>query len=248
MAGFKMHITTSTVCGVAYGAAGYHFGIPLADCLLAGTLCSVGGMLPDLDSDSGVPLREAVAFTAAIVPMMMIHRFEQFQLPHEIMVVAGILIYVSIRFGLAEVFRRYTVHRGMWHSLPAAASAGVFTFLVCQCNELDLRIYRSMGVVVGFLSHLVLDEIWSIEVKRGKMRLKKSFGTALKFWTTKGMWPNVSTYGKLVILVALAISDPMLSHHIEPQQAEAMRMADSWWTEHVEGERAASRLNDVLNR
>jgi len=55
MAGFKTHITVSTLTGIAYGAWGYHSGAPLETCILAGGLCSVSGMLPDLDSDSGRP-------------------------------------------------------------------------------------------------------------------------------------------------------------------------------------------------
>ena len=66
MAGFKTHITTSTVLGIGYGAGAHLlYGLPLDTCMLAGGLCSVSGMLPDLDSDSGVPIRESMAFAAA---------------------------------------------------------------------------------------------------------------------------------------------------------------------------------------
>jgi hypothetical protein len=81
-------------------------------------------MLPDLDSDSGVPLREMSMFWAAVVPMLMIDRFRDLGLSTEAMAVAAMLIYVAIRFIAVEFFKRYTVHRGMWHSLPAAASSG----------------------------------------------------------------------------------------------------------------------------
>ena len=54
MAGFKTHITTSSVLGVAYGAtARCLYDVPLPTCLLAGGLCGVSGMLPDLDSGPG---------------------------------------------------------------------------------------------------------------------------------------------------------------------------------------------------
>ena len=80
MAGFKTHITTSTLLGVGYGAGGYYFGIPLETCMLGAGLCSVSGMLPDLDSDSGIPLRETSMFAAAIVPILMLDRFRDLQL------------------------------------------------------------------------------------------------------------------------------------------------------------------------
>ncbi|MBN1908511.1 MAG: metal-dependent hydrolase, partial [Pirellulales bacterium] len=66
MADFKTHISTSGLLGVGYGAAAFvWFDVPWPTCVLAGGLCGVSGMLPDLDSDSGVPRRESVAFAAA---------------------------------------------------------------------------------------------------------------------------------------------------------------------------------------
>jgi hypothetical protein len=45
--------------------------MPPVTCLLGGTVCAVAGMLPDLDSGPGVPMRESVAFAAAIAPMLL---------------------------------------------------------------------------------------------------------------------------------------------------------------------------------
>ena len=50
------------------------YGVPWPTCVLAGGLCGVSGMLPDIDSDSGRPLHESMAFAAAVVPMMLLHR------------------------------------------------------------------------------------------------------------------------------------------------------------------------------
>jgi hypothetical protein len=221
MAGFKAHMTFSTACGAAYGVAGYAYGMPLIDCLLSGTLCSASGMLPDLDSNSGKPVREMSAFLAAIVPMLMINRMQSLGAPHQVMVLCGVLGYLFIRFVVAEIFSRYTVHRGMWHSIPAALSVGLLAYLICQCDEFGPRLFRASAVFLGFMSHLLLDEIWSVQFSRGKLRLKKSFGTAIKFWATRGMWPNVSTYGKLILLVGLVIGDPMLMERIEPPEGAA---------------------------
>ena len=85
MAGFQTHITVSTITGIAYGVWGYQCGATVEQCVLAGGLCSVSGMLPDLDSDSGRPVQEMSAFAAAIVPMLMLERFENFGWPRETM-------------------------------------------------------------------------------------------------------------------------------------------------------------------
>lgn len=208
MPGFKTHISVSTLCGAAYGFWGHQQGMPPEDCMLAGALCSVGGVLPDLDSDSGKPVKEIFAFLAAVVPMMTVHRLAaQFEFTHETLLLIGIGTYLGVRFGLAKMFSSITVHRGMWHSIPAAAIAGLATFLLCQCNELELRIYRSVAVVVGFMSHLVMDELWSIQFQHGIPHLKKSFGTALKLWSTKYTLSTVTTYAVLSGLILVARGD-----------------------------------------
>ena len=242
MAGFRTHITTSTVLGIGYGMTGYFvYGVHEATCMLGAGLCGLSGMLPDLDSDTGVPLRESVAFGAAVVPMLLVDRLREMRLSTDLIVLAGALIYIAIRFGLAEVLKRYTVHRGMWHSIPAAAIAGLFAYLVCtdpyvngvyaatgydepdystesyfdeeyfnaplgpvayRSHGLFEKMFKVIAVVLGFMSHLLLDEFYSIEARRGSVRLKRSFGTAIKFYS-KSTWANVSTYGKLALLIAL---------------------------------------------
>ncbi len=173
--------------------------------MLAAGLCAVSGMLPDLDSDSGVPLRETSMFVAAIVPMLMIDRFRDLGLSHEAMALAAMLVYLAIRFVAVEFFKRYTVHRGMWHSIPAAMSAGLLAYLVMPCPSESIRVYKSMAVVTGFMVHLTMDEIWSIDMRHG-FRLKSSFGTALKFFGNNAL-ANFSAYAKLALLIFLAFSD-----------------------------------------
>jgi len=235
MAGFKTHVTTSTVLGIGYGAAAHlAYGMPLDKSLLAAGLCGVSGMLPDLDSDSGKPVREMFAFGAAVIPMLMIDRFRHLGMSHESMVLAGGVIYLVIRFGISKLFKLYTVHRGMWHSVPAAGVAGLLAFLICSCESLDERLFKTGAVVLGFLSHLVLDEIYSFTWDGLLPRRKKSAGTAFKFWNRSSMWSNVSTYGKLVVLAALAFGDPILMdrvdklEHAEKKESETLRVARDW--------------------
>jgi membrane-bound metal-dependent hydrolase YbcI (DUF457 family) len=206
MAGFKTHITVSSLLGAGYGGAAYFvYGVPWPACALAGGLCGVSGMLPDIDSDSGTPLRESVAFAAAVVPMMLLHRFQHWGLSHEMIILAGAAVYLLIRFGLSAMLKRYTVHRGMFHSLPAAVIFGQIAFLLASGDDWRLRAYKAGGVVLGYLSHLVLDEIYSVQWTRG--RVKSSFGTAFKLFG-QGWWPNVSAYAKLLILAAIILFEP----------------------------------------
>ena len=207
MPGFRVHITGSTIVGAGYGAAAWYVGdMHPVTCGLGAGLCAVSGMLPDLDSGPGIPLRESVAFAAAVVPMMMIHRFQQLGMPLEAMILAGAAIYLGIRFGLSWLLKSYSHHRGMFHSLPAAAIAGQVTFLAFGSEEPLRRYFVCSAVVLGFLTHLVLDEIWSVKMGWFGPKVKKSFGTALKFHGPV-LWPNLLTYALALALGAIAAGD-----------------------------------------
>ena len=214
MADFKSHIAFSSILGGCYGVAGhFYFNLPIETSILGAGLCSVSGMLPDLDSDSGTPVREMSTFAASVIPMLMLPRFEAFHWSREMMVLAAAVVYCVIRFGVVEIFKRYTVHRGMWHSIPACAVCGLLTFLIVADLDLEIRFFKAAAVMLGFFSHLLLDEIWSVNVRIGRMNVKKSFGTAIKFFG-KDSWANYSVYGKLMALSLFAVGDPMLMNYL----------------------------------
>lgn len=207
MAGFKTHIATSTLLGIGYGAAAhFHYAVPVDQCLLAGGLCSVSGMLPDLDSDNSVPIKESLAFAAAVVPMLLVDRFRQAGMSTDAIVLTAGVLYLLIRFAFGAFLKSYTRHRGMFHSIPAALIFAELVYLACDCPDNSIRLFKAGGVMVGFLSHLILDEIWAVQISGG-IRLKSSFGTALKLWD-KVWWANISTYAKLIALSWIILNEP----------------------------------------
>ena len=106
MANFPTHITTGALLGAAYGSAGHlGFDLSVPACVLAGGLCTIGGVLPDVDSDHAVILRESLALLAVVTPMLMIDRFRELGWTHETIFLCVALIYLMIRFGLGEVVR-----------------------------------------------------------------------------------------------------------------------------------------------
>jgi hypothetical protein len=66
---------------------------------------------------------------------------------------------------------------------------------------------------------LLLDEIYSVEWKGGRWRLKKSFGTAIKFWGDD-MWSNFSTYAKLAIVVMMILGEPSVMQQLEARNPQ----------------------------
>ena len=220
MAGFRMHVSTSAVLGVGYAGVGHFgYGVPLDTSLVAGAMCGFSGMLPDLDSDYGVPLRETMAFTAAVLPMVLVGHFYQLQLSHDAMILAAVSVYLFVRFGITNMIRKYTVHRGMFHSIPALFIFAGLAFLACGTADLPIRCYKAGGVAAGFMSHLLLDEIYAVEWKGGRWRLKKSFGTAIKFWGDDA-WANFSTYAKLVIVAMMIVAQPSVFERLEARNPQ----------------------------
>ncbi|MBL4885105.1 MAG: hypothetical protein JKY95_11295 [Planctomycetaceae bacterium] len=87
----------------------------------------------------------------------------------------------------------------MFHSLPAACIAGQVTFLAYSNSAVETKCMIAMGIALGFLSHLVLDEVYSVEWTGVRLKLKKSAGSAMKM-VGKNQAANIVTYGLLLTL------------------------------------------------
>ena len=93
---------------------------------------------------------------AAVVPAMMVRRFEHLGLSPETVVLTAAAIYASIRFGLAALLRRFTVHRGIFHSCPPWPLRRLRPSCWPTTTRTLLRGFTAGGVVLGYLSHLLL--------------------------------------------------------------------------------------------
>lgn len=207
MAGFRTHITVSGALGLGFGGAAVEpLGFsPEAGVLTAG-LTTVGGMLPDLDSQSGVPVRELFGLAAVVLPIALVPRMQQLGVSTEGMLSTLLFGYVLIRYGASAVFKRLTVHRGMYHSIPAMLIAGLVVYLGYASPSQRLRLLLAGGVMLGFLSHLILDEIYSVDFNGVRVKLKGSAGTAVKLVSASA--PATATcYVILGALVYLAYLD-----------------------------------------
>lgn len=207
MAGFRMHITVSGAVGVVYGGfAVQPLGFPTETGILAAGLTTVGGMLPDLDSDSGVPVREMFGLAAVVMPLLLIPRLVYLDVSREGILATMLFGYVLIRYVVANVFKRFNVHRGMYHSIPAMLIAGLIVYLGYHSPDRNLRILLGIGVMLGFLSHLILDEIYSVDLRGIRIKLKSSAGSALKFFSPS-LYATTVCYAILGGLLYLAYQD-----------------------------------------
>ncbi|QDT38062.1 metal-dependent hydrolase [Stratiformator vulcanicus] len=224
MAGYREHITVSGLCGVGYGTATtLLLGFDPVQGAIAGCLTWIGGMLPDLDARGGRPVREITALLAAVGPMIAIRRLVDVTGGIDATILTGILLYAAIRYGGTWLLDKFTVHRGMFHSLPAMLIAAQIVFLAYKSPELSVRLLMAAGVGVGFFSHLLLDEFYSVQWNGIRPRLAKSAGTAIKFFGP-GFGPNAITYGLLMFLSYAVVmkSDRLLPPRMIVEQVEPL--------------------------
>jgi membrane-bound metal-dependent hydrolase YbcI (DUF457 family) len=200
VANYQTHITVSGAIGVGYGAAAVlGAGFSPVHGALAACLTGIAGMLPDLDSESGRPVREVFGVLAAVAPMLLMRRLEAWGGSADAALLLAVLVYVSIRYGAANVLNLVAIHRGMFHSIPAMLIAAELTFLAYKGDTAGVKLLMAGGVALGFLSHLVLDEIYSVKWDGAIVRLKSSAGSAVKF-IGKSWAANIVTYGLLFTL------------------------------------------------
>src|SRR3954464_11161338 len=140
MAGVRMHITVSGALGIAYGGVAVQpMGFPIEAAFLAAGATAVGGMLPDLDSDSGVPVREMSGLAAAVVPLFLVPRLVTAGMSYDGILAALVGLYLFVRYGMSWLFKTVTVHRGMFHSIPCMVVFGLIVYLEYQ-GELRNRL------------------------------------------------------------------------------------------------------------
>lgn len=163
-------------------------------CLVAGY---VGSMLPDIDHDEAIPIREVFSVLAAVVPASLMPWLTPERLNTEQAICFFAATYVFIRFPLSWGLKRLTVHRGIFHSIPFCLVAGLFVAVILSGLGPRERLLLGGSVSVGAFVHLLLDEIFAVNFLGAK--LKKSFGTAIKLWSGD-LVPTLACYGALALL------------------------------------------------
>ncbi|MBM4069091.1 MAG: metal-dependent hydrolase [Planctomycetes bacterium] len=203
MASFRGHLTTSAILGAMYGFAGFwSLGIRWWMGALGSGMTAMAGLLPDLDSDSSVPNRTLFRIAAPFAGLVTLQHALIEGLSLERALLRMLLAFLIVRYVCCYLMRKMTVHRGMFHSIPAMLIAGLTVFLIYLHLEGRLRLFLAGAVVAGYLSHLILDEICAVDFQGG--RIKKPFGTALKLFSQNWIATAIC-YGVLFLLVFLVL-------------------------------------------
>ena len=205
MANFTTHIGAGTVQAGILATLTLAADVVAPENLIAVTLAGVlGSVLPDIDLKDSRASKMMFAGLGVFTSFVVLFAFaDKFSVAELMVLWLGTLAFV--RYGLHYLFHRLSVHRGVWHSVLA----GVF-WAALTAATLKYVLSRHEGVAwlgagflfLGYLQHLVLDEIYSVDVMN--RRIKASFGTALKFYD--GRYRAASAALAIATIAALMVT------------------------------------------
>jgi membrane-bound metal-dependent hydrolase YbcI (DUF457 family) len=186
MANFRTHIAIGTVVSGALATVTAAADLVAPENIVAVTLAGVlGSVLPDIDLKESRPARAFFAGLAVFFSFVVLFSLERkYSIAEMLILWLGTLLLV--RYVGKEIFFRFSYHRGIWHSLLAMVFCAFVTALIySQLLRRDPAVaWLAAGFMsIGFLTHLILDELYSVDVM--DTRIKASFGTALKLVDTK---------------------------------------------------------------
>ena len=179
MADFKAHTSVGTLWGLLLGTVSV-----ISDfCSLIGGivilfLAATSSAAPDIDSDTGRPRELVLSFLGIAIPIVLLFNISD-STSSENILAATLISFFLVRYILGYLLAKFTVHRGLWHSIPAAVLCSEITYLLFFDLPVKVRLLYALSVLGGFISHLLLDELYSVRVLA--LDTKRSFGTALKF-------------------------------------------------------------------
>lgn len=205
MANFQQHFLTAagTSGVISSGLLSLEY-FTSEQAILGFALGTIGGILPDLDSNHSKPLkmtRDVIAISFAFI--IMYNKAKGYSLVE--MAVLWIAIFSFIKYGIFNLFTNITVHRGMFHSIPAAIISGlVFVNIFYYLLGFDpmLSWVYSFFIFIGYMVHLILDEFVSLNLMGDY--IKKSLGTALKLYDKNNVTTSVVVYIAMIILFFIA--------------------------------------------
>jgi membrane-bound metal-dependent hydrolase YbcI (DUF457 family) len=210
MANFRTHIGLGVFVGVGFIVAGLIYSLfsnaESAFWIFLAIL--VGSFLPDLDMDAGVPFQILFGLLGAgAAGMVFFNFYQKGERSLNILILLPALVFVTIRFVGGYVFEKFTNHRGIFHSIPAAILSGLITiwFLHLFSIVIGQELIIGSAVAIGYLGHLVLDEIYSaVNLHGHSIFPKQSLGNALKLSASS----KIATLFFYFLLFVLAVTLP----------------------------------------
>jgi hypothetical protein len=185
MANFSTHFNVASFVSAIGSGTLFYAGIvdkQEAIILFGGGI--LGGILPDIDSQNSKPTQIMQYFFSNVISFFVLFNYiDSYPILNLLLIWIGSFM---ATLTILDFFSKITKHRGMFHSVPAGMAFGfLFSLLFYYIFHFRCLVSWYFGVMIfiGYLTHLILDEIYSVDLI-GR-RIKKSFGTALKFYSPK---------------------------------------------------------------
>jgi membrane-bound metal-dependent hydrolase YbcI (DUF457 family) len=213
VANFATHLNVSAfVSGVSAVSIGYVFH-DTKSAIIYFFAGMVGGVLPDIDHDKSTPFKIIQFFFSNLFAFLITFKYIG-KIPIGNVLLIWILSYLFMSF-VFYILKKITKHRGMIHSIP---SAFIFWFLFSLISykvfsfSLEKSYLLGFFVFLGYITHLVLDEIYSVDITG--QRIKKSFGSALKI-CSKDKAVNLLVYSILFLMIIFLPQKELFIHIIK---------------------------------
>lgn len=205
MANFATHIGAGTVVSGALATLTLAADVVAPENLVAVTMAGfLGSILPDIDLKDSRPSRLMFAGLAVFFAFAVLFNVGvKYSIAEMWLLWLGTFLFV--RYALHAIFHRLSVHRGIWHSLLAALFSSVATAIIYYhvLGRHEGVAWLAAGFMfIGYLTHLVLDEMYSVDVM--DTRIKASFGTALKLIDRRHWAASFAMAGATALAVYIA--------------------------------------------
>jgi hypothetical protein len=246
MANFTTHIVVGTVVSGSLATLTLAADVIAPENLVAVTMAgSLGSILPDIDLKDSRPSRALFAGLAIFFSFAALFHFApRLSIAEMLILWLGTLFFV--RYGLHALFHRLAVHRGIWHSIVAGivcafATAIIFYYALARPDGVA---WLAAGFLfVGYLTHLTLDEIYSVDVMGAYV--KKSFGTALKLGDSRHPTATTAMAAAAALLFLIVPStrtfiDGISSRSMWAELHQRLLPEDRWFGLFVERGRLAA--------
>ncbi len=239
MADFPTHLGWGAIgAGLAASATYAADIVPDGDLLTLTIAGVIGSILPDIDLEKAVPSRLLFTFLGLLMAFIVLFSFKASYSIAELWLI-WLAVFVAIRFGAFHLFHRTAIHRGIFHSVLAGLFFMALTTVIMAYPLGREAIVAWMGglfVFLGYLIHLVLDEIYAVDFSGA--RLKRSFGSALKFAEWQSPSSSLLMAGALVVVLMITPPSSEFRHIMRPSQIseffrERMFPQNGWFKSHA---------------
>ena len=195
MASFEQHVNGAVIAtGIMIVPLHTASLLNVEQSLIALALGLIGGILPDLDSDNSKPLQIVFKIFSIFLPLIILLSLFGESTLFELMgywILSSFILHIT----LFKIFTTITIHRGVVHSVPMGILFGQITtyiFYTSLSYDIIFSTLAGLFLTYGFFIHLLLDELVSLNALGIKM--KKSFGTAFKFYDANNIFGTLFLY------------------------------------------------------